>query len=96
MPEVLTDEAVTNPVAASEEGPRDSGVVLEPLPGTISFALPFFFMPSFADILFVFLPVDSPQDSEDFEPSLDATFDDALDEFMEAESIPPIIEEGIL
>ena len=30
------------------------------------------------------------------EPSLDTTFDDASDELMEAESIPPVVEEGTL
>ena len=46
-----------------------------------------------ADIFFVFLPVDLPEDSDNFEPSMDATFDDASDEFMEVESIPPVVEE---
>jgi len=40
------------------------------------------------------LPVDPPEDSDDFEPSMDATFDDASDELMEAESVPPVVEEG--
>ena len=53
-------------------------------------------MPSFADILFVFLPADLPQDSVDFEPSMDATFDHALDELLEAGSTLLVIEEGIL
>ncbi|XXG85663.1 hypothetical protein AAC387_Pa11g0700 [Persea americana] len=39
---------------------------------------------------------DLPEDSDDFEPSMDATFDDASDELMEAESIPPVVEEGHL
>ncbi|KAJ8649209.1 hypothetical protein MRB53_002232 [Persea americana] len=39
-------------------------------------------------------PSDLPQDSDNFEPSIDATFDDASDEFMEAESIQPVVEEG--
>ncbi|XXG62736.1 hypothetical protein AAC387_Pa05g1049 [Persea americana] len=39
-------------------------------------------------------PADLPEDSEDFEPSMDATFDDASDELMEAKSIPPVVEEG--
>ncbi|XXG73209.1 hypothetical protein AAC387_Pa07g2168 [Persea americana] len=39
-------------------------------------------------------PADLPEDSDDFEPSMDATFDDASDELMEAESIPPVVEEG--
>ena len=43
---------------------------------------------------FVFLPADLPEDSDDFKPSMDATFDDASDELMEAESIPPVVEEG--
>ena len=45
---------------------------------------------------FCFLPADLPEDSDDFEPSMDATFDDASDELMEAESIPPVVEEGTL
>ena len=53
-------------------------------------------MLSFTDILFVFLPTDLPQDSDDFEPSIDTAFDDAFDEFMEAGSTPPVVEEGIL
>ncbi|KAJ8627662.1 hypothetical protein MRB53_020969 [Persea americana] len=40
-------------------------------------------------------PADLPKDSDDFEPSMDATFDDASDELMEAESIPPVVEEGV-
>ena len=53
-------------------------------------------MPSFTDILFLFLPADLPQDFDNFEPSMDAAFDYTLDEFMEAESTPPVVEEGIL
>ena len=49
-----------------------------------------------ADIFFVYLPADLPEDFDDFEPSMDATFDDASDELMEAESITPVIEEGTL
>ncbi|XXG68865.1 hypothetical protein AAC387_Pa06g1862 [Persea americana] len=41
-----------------------------------------------------FPPADLLEDSDDFEPSMDATFDNASDEFMEAESIPPVVEEG--
>ncbi|XXG41994.1 hypothetical protein AAC387_Pa01g2353 [Persea americana] len=69
MPEVPTDEAVTDPIVASEEEPRDSEVDLESPP---------------ADLL---------EDSNDFEPSMDTTFDDVSDELMEAESIPPVVEE---
>ena len=39
---------------------------------------------------------DLPEDSYNFQPSMDATFDDAPDEFMEAESSPPVVEEGTL
>ena len=39
MPEVLADEAVTDPVAASEEEPRDSEVDPESPPGMTSFLL---------------------------------------------------------
>ncbi|XXG82677.1 hypothetical protein AAC387_Pa10g0577 [Persea americana] len=39
-------------------------------------------------------PTDLPEDSDDFDPSMDATFDDASDELMEAESIPLVVEEG--
>ncbi|MDL1267347.1 hypothetical protein PSU51_20845 [Yersinia pestis] len=42
------------------------------------------------------LPADLPQGSDDFEPSMDANVDDAFDEFMEEESVPPVVEEGIL
>ena len=87
MPEVLANEAVMDPVAESEEEPRDSGMVLEPSPGMISFAFLLFLL-SFADILFIYLPTELPEDSDDFEPSMDATFDDVSDELMEAESIP--------
>ena len=45
---------------------------------------------------FCFLLADLPEDSDDFEPSMDATFDDASDELMEAESISPVVEEGTL
>ncbi|XXG68388.1 hypothetical protein AAC387_Pa06g1487 [Persea americana] len=70
MLEVSADEAVTDPIVASEEEPRDSEVDLESP------------------------PADLPEDSDDFEPSMDATFDDALDELMEAESISLVVEEG--
>ena len=42
------------------------------------------------------MPADLPEDSNDFEPSMDATFDGGSDELMEAESIPPVVEEGTL
>ena len=96
MPEVPTDEAVTDPIVASEEEPRDSEVDPESPPGMIFF-LPFFFsIPPLADMHFCFLPADLPEDSDDFEPSMDTTFDDVSDELMEAESIPPVVEEGTL
>ncbi|KAJ8635700.1 hypothetical protein MRB53_009967 [Persea americana] len=69
MPKVPADEAVTDPIAASEEKPRDSEVDPESP------------------------PADLPKDSDDFEPSMDTTFDDASDELMEVESIPPVVEE---
>ncbi|XXG47598.1 hypothetical protein AAC387_Pa02g2222 [Persea americana] len=66
MPEVPADEAVMDPIVASEVEPRDSEVD----------------------------PESPPKDSDDFAPSMDATFDDASDELMEAESIPQVVEEG--
>ncbi|KAJ8640096.1 hypothetical protein MRB53_016790 [Persea americana] len=39
-------------------------------------------------------PESPPEDSEDFEPSMDATFDDASDELMKVESIPLVVEKG--
>ena len=89
---------MTDPVAASKEEPRDSGVVPEPLPGMTSFAFPpfCFSLPPFADIFFVFLLANLPQNSDDFEPSMDVTFDDASDEFMGVKSIPPVVKEGTL
>ncbi|KAJ8619969.1 hypothetical protein MRB53_028498 [Persea americana] len=69
MLEAPVDEAVTDPIMAFEEEPKDSEVDPEsPL-------------------------ADLPEDSDDFEPSMDATFDDASDELIEAESIPPVVEE---
>ena len=47
-------------------------------------------------MLLVFLSTDLRQNSYDFEPSMDATFDDASDEFLVAESTSPVVEEGIL
>ena len=44
MPEVPTDEAVTDPIVASEEEPRDSEVDPESPPGMTSF---FFFFSFF-------------------------------------------------
>ncbi|XXG53338.1 hypothetical protein AAC387_Pa03g1441 [Persea americana] len=70
MPEVPTDEAVTDLIVASEEEPRDSEVDPESP------------------------PADLPEDSDDFEPSMDTTFDDVSDELMEVENIPPVVEEG--
>ncbi|KAJ8649242.1 hypothetical protein MRB53_002265 [Persea americana] len=69
MPEVPTDEAVRDPIVASEEEPRDFEV--DPKSP----------------------PADLPEDSDNFEPSMDATFDDASNELMEAESIPLVVEE---
>ena len=44
MPEVPADEVVTDPIAASEEEPRDSEVDPESPPGMTSFLLFFFFV----------------------------------------------------
>ena len=100
MPEVPTDEAVTDPIVASEEEPRDSEVDPESPPGMIFsfvfFLFLFFFLTPLADIYIYILPADLPEDSDDFEPSMDTTFDDVSDELMEAESIPPVVEEGTL
>ena len=96
MPEVPADEAVTDPIVASEEEFRDSEVDPESPPGMIFFFF-FFSLPPLADIyIYIFLPADLPEDSDDFEPSMDTTFDDVSDELMEAESIPPVVEEGTL
>ncbi|XXG77146.1 hypothetical protein AAC387_Pa08g1356 [Persea americana] len=70
MFEVSADEVMADPIAASEEEPRDSGVVPEPL------------------------PADLPQDFDDFKLYMDATFENASDEFVEARSTPPVVEEG--
>ena len=43
MPEVPTDEAMTDPIVASEEEPRDSEVDPESPPGISSLLLFFFF-----------------------------------------------------
>ena len=43
MPEVSADEAVTDPIVASEEEPRDSEVDLESPPGMTSFFFLFLF-----------------------------------------------------
>jgi len=49
MPAVPVDEAVTDPVAASVEEPRDSGVDPDSSPGITSFFFFFFTLPlSFA------------------------------------------------
>ena len=54
-------------------------------------------MPSFANIhFFFFLSADLPQDFNDLEPSMDATFDDASKEFMEAKSVQLVVEDGII
>ena len=97
MPEVPADEEVTDPIVASEEEPRESGVVPESPHGMIFFAFSLFvFLCHHLLYIFVFLPADMPQDSDDFEPCMDATFDDASDKFMEAESISLVVEECIL
>ena len=44
MPEVPVDEVVTDPVGASEEEPRDSGVNPESPIGTTSLFFSFFFV----------------------------------------------------
>lgn len=93
MPEVPTDEAVTDPIVASEEEPRDSEIDPESPPGVILF---FFFYRHLLTYIYIYLPADLPEDSDDFEPSMDTTFDDVSDELMEAESIPPVVEEGTL
>lgn len=65
MPEVATD-----PTAASEEERRDSRMILESAPGMISFASLFLLsIPSFVN-MFAFISADPPQDSDDFEPSM--------------------------
>ena len=46
-------------------------------------------------ITHIFLSADLSQDSDDFEPSMDASVDDTSDEIMEEDSIPPVVEEGI-
>ena len=48
MPEVPTDEAVTDPIVASEEEPRDSEIDPESPPGVILFI--YLFLPPLADI----------------------------------------------
>ena len=88
MPEVPVDEAVMDPVAASEEL-RDSGEGPESPPG-----MKMIFFLNLLTHIFVFLSADLPEDS-DFEPSMDMAFDDASDEQMEIESTPLIMEEGI-
>ena len=44
MPEASTDEAVTDPIVASEEEPRDSEVDPESPPGMIFFSFSFLFL----------------------------------------------------
>ena len=95
MPEVPTDEVVTDPIVASEEEPRDSEVDPESPPGMIFSLLFFFFYRHLLTYIYI-LPADLPEDSDDFEPSMDTTFDDVSDELMETENIPPVVEEGIL
>ena len=52
MPEVPADEAVMDPIVASEEEPRDSEVDPESPPGMIFFL--FFFLLPLADIYIFF------------------------------------------
>ena len=99
MLEVPADEAVTDPIVASEEEPRDSEVDPESPPGMTSFLSSLFLYRHLLTYIFCFLPADLPEDYDDFEhfePSMDTTFDDVSDELMEAESIPPVVEEGTL
>ena len=44
---------------------------------------------------FFFVSADLPEDSDDFEPSMDIAFGDASDELMETASAPPVVGEGI-
>ena len=96
MPEVPADEAVTDPIVASEEEPKDSEVDPKSPLGMTSFFSSLFLYSHLLMYIFCFLPADLPEDSDDFEPSMDATFDDASDELMEVESIPLVVEEGTL
>ena len=54
MPEVPTDEAVTDPIVASEEEPRDSEVDPESPPGMIFFLLFFFFHRRLLTYIYIF------------------------------------------
>ena len=54
MPKVPTDEAVTDPIVASEEEPRDSEVDPESPPSMTSFFLFSFSLPPLADIYIYF------------------------------------------
>lgn len=62
----------------------------------ISVTFCFFFFPvlSFANMSFVFMLADLPRDSNDFEPSMDVTFNDASNEVVEVESVPLVAKEG--
>lgn len=95
MPEVSTDEAVTDPIVASVKEPRDSEVDPVSPPGMI-FSSFFFLYRHLLTYIYIFLPTDLLEDSDDFEPSMDTTFDDVSDELRETESIPPVVEEGTL
>ena len=74
MPEVPTDEAVTDPIVAFEEEPRDSEVDPESPPGMTSFFSSLFLYRHLLTYMFCFfpadLPADLPEDSDDFEPSM--------------------------
>ena len=96
MPEVPTDEAVTDPIVASEEEPKDSEIDPESPPGVIFFSFSFSFLYRHLLTYIYILLADLLEDSDDFEPSMDTTLDDVSDELMEAESIPPVVEEGTL
>ena len=86
MAEVPADETVMDPIVASEEEPRDSEVAPESPPGMTSFffSLFVFLYCHLLTYIYFFLPADLPEDSDDFEPSTDTTFDDVSDELMEA------------
>ena len=97
MPKALADEAMTDLIAASEEEPSGTLEWFQNL-HPVLFLLPFPFSVChrLLTYCFFFLPADLPQASDDFDPSMDATFDDASDEFIEAEGTPPVVGKGIL
>ena len=96
MPEVPADEAVTDPIVASEEEPRDSEVDPKSPPGMIILflLLLFFSLPPLADI-YIFYQLTCQR----ILTTLSHPWTQLLivsDELMEAESIPPVVEEGTL